>query len=391
MQNSENAPRGWWLLGIAGFGVSPGVATLTAVALTIVAFGPVAGFALMAGTVGEGVDVPLFSDIATLVRLLLVLPLLVTAAPHLDNLVQDALRHMGVSGLVSTDRIEAYRSRVHRMGRLRDSKLVTIVCLAVGIIPAVLNPLMPGPLAPLSNWAALGDQHHSPAGMWHNWVSIPILRYVLLLWMWRLLLWVVFLWRLPSLQLDLRPAHPDCSAGLGFLGFVQQRLSIVIAAAGMMLAGTAANHILYLGKTFEDLRYLLLGFVVLYPLLLVLPLFRIVPMLLMEKRRGVLLYGSLAYAMAKEFDTIWLSPHTQAKRTDLLESPHPSALADFGAVHANVQNLKWLPLTKGNLLWMIAAAIAPLTLLVFTVVPFEYLVRAVLLEMPPVDLLLKSP
>lgn len=192
------------------------------------------------------------------------------------------------------------------------------------------------------------------------------------------------------MKLDLRPAHPDCAGGLGFLGFVQQRMSVVIAAGGMMLAGSAANHILYLGKTFADLRNLLIGFVIVYPLMLILPLCLFAPMLLREKRRGVLLYGSLGHAMAKEFDTTWLPPHSQAKRGDLLESPHPSALADFAAVHDTVQSVKCVPLTKANVLWMIVAAVAPLSMLVFTVVPVEYLVRAILLEMPPADLLLKS-
>ena len=51
-------------------------------------------------------------------------------------------------------------------------------------------------------------------------MSIPIFQFLTLRWLYRLLLWFLFLWRVSRLDLRLAPSHPDRAGGLGFLDVV---------------------------------------------------------------------------------------------------------------------------------------------------------------------------
>ena len=55
-------------------------------------------------------------------------------------------------------------------------------------------------------------------GFWFFWVSNPIIQFLLLRWLYRLLIWTRFLWQVSRIPLSLMPTHPDRNCGLGFLG-----------------------------------------------------------------------------------------------------------------------------------------------------------------------------
>ncbi len=257
--------------------------------------------------------------------------------------------------------------------------------MVVAIVTAFLQPSLPGPLLGLSGWGFNAAGELNGAGIWYVFVVLPMFRFLMLLWIWRLLLWTLYMGKLAFLPLDLKPSHPDGAAGLGYLGFVQQRLSLLLITGSFMLAGSAANRIAHRGESIADLFHPLLVFVVVYPLSLLLPLVLLVPMLMRVKRQAIFDYGVIGHSMSGDFQRGWVDRAGGVETP--LESPNPSAMADFGAVHSTVENMRVIPIRTFGFGVMLASAIAPLLLLVLLMVPLEALLKSALAEMPPFDLL----
>ena len=67
----------------------------------------------------------------------------------------------------------------------------------------------------------------SYAGWWFVLISAPLFRLLLLRWLWRIVLWAIFISRVTHLHLRLVPTHPDLAAGLGFLTEAQKAFSSI--------------------------------------------------------------------------------------------------------------------------------------------------------------------
>ncbi len=59
---------------------------------------------------------------------------------------------------------------------------------------------------------------------------MPVFRFLLLRWSWKLFLWSHLLWRVAKLKLVLMPTHPDSTAGLGGLEVVHRYFTPLILA-----------------------------------------------------------------------------------------------------------------------------------------------------------------
>src|SRR5512135_2710555 len=93
-----------------------------------------------------------------------------------------------------------------------------------------------------------GTRTNTPAGLWYQFVSIPITQFLLLRWIWRLVIWWRFLGQVSKLDLNLVPTHPDRTCGLGFLDGVVFAMAPFLAAHSFLLSGALANNILYEGS-----------------------------------------------------------------------------------------------------------------------------------------------
>ena len=331
-----------------------------------------------------GIEVPLTQDFAVLARVLLVMPLLIAAAPQFDMLIDRAMEQPMRAGLLSPRMLQRHRDWSARLRALRGNRAINIVLVLMAVGSCLWQPILPGPLLGLTGWGFGADGRLNAAGGWYVFLFMPLFRFLILMWLWRLLLWTVLLGSLARLNLRLNAAHPDGAGGLGYLGFVQQRLSVLLVAGALMLAGSAANRIRHLGETMSDNLYPLVGYVLVYPLLLLAPLLLLTPLLLRAKRDAVLAYGVLGQQMAHAFHKGWIQ-QPDAPDAQLL-SPAPSAMADFGAVHATVAGMGLLPIRLNGILVMLLSAGAPLALLLFVQLPFDLLLRSALAEIPPFDL-----
>ena len=220
-----------------------------------------------------------------------------------------------------------------------------------------------------STWERAGTTI-TAAGWWYILVSLPILFFLLLRWVWVFLLWAAFLFRVSRLDLELTPTHPDHAGGLGFLGWGLASFAIVLLAVSAVLSGSLAGEILYRGSSLDQLKYHVIVFVVLAIAILHAPLLAFTGRLARCRFRALLEFGTLIGRHDRAFDEKWVKPRG-ADRESLLGSPDVSSLADAGVVYEHVERMQLIPFDKKAVLVLVMAALIPMIPLVGTAIPLK--------------------
>jgi hypothetical protein len=132
--------------------------------------------------------------------------------------------------------------------RLLSSKVVEafVILLAYGTVIVLIREVAP---ATIPAWHMLTKEYlsFSWAGWWHVLVSISLTLILLFGWLWWLLLWNLFVWRVSRLDFHLVPAHPDLSGGLQFVGASHRAFPMLTFALGAVVAGGVANRVVHHG------------------------------------------------------------------------------------------------------------------------------------------------
>jgi hypothetical protein len=364
---------GWWLR----FDRSRRLGLLAVVAVAV-AFVPLVVLAALQDVLhGNRVTLPLLSDWSALVRFGLAIPLLILAERTIDRRLSTSVglfRALGISGGESGPRFE---SALADLARWRDSVLPELILLAIAIGSAWVS----SHLAPdISSWRVLTPGIESSVTMadrWMTFVSLPIFRFLVLLWFWRILLWSRFLYRVSRMDLDLIPTHPDGAAGLGFLGIAQMSFAALLVPLALTVGARGVFWVQYGGGTFDALKYSLLLFVVIALALTLGPLLVFLPKLAAVKRRGLAEYAILASQYTRRFDQKWVHGRPPDEEP-LLGSADIQSLADLGNSYGAIQGMRLIPATLGNALALVLAAVVPLLPSVAALVPLEQILRLLL-------------
>jgi len=231
----------------------------------------------------------------------------------------------------------------------------------------------------VSNWHTVdvGSGEVSLAGWWFNLVSTPVFRLLLFRWLWRLLLWTSFLWRVSRLNLYLVATHTDTAAGLGFLSEGQKAFSPIVFAGGAVIAAQVANTIAYQGATLSSQKLPMIAYGVIAVILLVAPLLVIAPVLLRIKRQALREYGALVTIHNQLFDQKWIQKKEPSDEV-ILGSHDPSSLFDLGGSFTVIRQMGIVPIDKPTLITLAVAAALPMVPVVLYATPADELVRAVL-------------
>lgn len=204
----------------------------------------------------------------------------------------------------------------------------------------------------------------SLAGWWHLLVSMPLLRFLMVRWLWRLGLWAWVLWRMSRLRLALRPTHPDRAGGLAFLGATQAGFAVVTFAASVQLACVIADEVSYRGADLMAFKPQVIAFVALAVVVLLLPLLVFAPKLLRAREEALVFLSGSGYQGAEVLDR-----KLAGQRTAELPAQEISALSDFGILYELARRMRPLPLEAADIAVMVAASVLPYVPLVFLVMP----------------------
>jgi hypothetical protein len=307
-----------------------------------------------------------FAVIGVHVRFLVAIPLFfvceTSVVPRMAEFVLNLVR----SGVVPRSALPALESEIARADRWKDSWLPELICLLL----ALLLPLIGAELHLVGATAVFdsGSARGTLADRWYWYVCLPLFRFLLLRWFWRLGLWWFFLWRMAKLELHLVPTHPDGAAGLGYLEVVQTHFSPLILAFSAVQAASFAEELSAGTMTFDGIYPALALILILIAALFIGPLFSFAPKLWFCRVKGLSDYMEFAAHYVNGFDRKWLGADADSDEL-LLGTPDLQSLADLSNSIAIVRNMRWVPLSRRLVADLAMAALAPILPLLFLKYP----------------------
>jgi hypothetical protein len=317
-------------------------------------------------------------DYAAQSRLLVVIPLLILAEPPLVARLARVARHFQNAGLIKEVDLPRFASALSDFMRRGDSLIVRVVLvlLAYMFLGSVMSVVT---LSSVMPWCfdAGGVANLSRAGSWYIMVSLPIVLYILLRWVWRQLLWLWFLGITSRMDLQLIPSHPDQAGGLSFVEHCMRGYLPFGFAIGTIFAGAVANRVVYLHQSLAAFKYMPIVVIAIVVIVCVAPLCVFWSTLVRTRRRGIFEYGTLAISMGRQFEHKWLVDPAQA-RDGALEEPDFSATTDLYSIVANVHAMTPFPIAKLSLIRLAIAALAPAIPLAFIALPFDVIMERII-------------
>ncbi len=318
---------------------------------------------------GGRVAIPLLHDPIIYSRFLFVVPLLELAQIVVETSLGVQMRHFLESGLVLEADRPAFEYARAAAIRLRNSNTMEAVFAVLALGLSILSRVVFKLAFEDSTWERMGTTI-TAAGWWYIVVSLPILFFLLLRWIWVFLLWAAFLFRVSRLDLELTPTHPDHAGGLGFLGWGLASFALVLLAISAVLSGSLAGEILFRGSSLDQLKYHVIIFVVLAIAIFHAPLLAFSGRLARCRFRALLEFGTLIGRHDRAFDEKWIKSQA-ADRASLLGSPDIPSLADAGVIYEHVERMQLVPFERKAVLVLVVAALLPMIPLVGTAIPLK--------------------
>lgn len=324
---------------------------------------------------GPALKIPFLLDISECCRFLLVGPVLVAAEVIIEPWLRQVVKQVR-SRLIPHDELPRFEHLVAGAGRWQDSYFVEI-SLFIATFALQWIELHVAPVTIVSTWHELPSTGTPTyAWFWLSYFAKPLIKFIWLRWLWRYLIWSLFLVRLASLPLKIVPTHPDHDGGLAFIAVGHVRFSALAFAFSLQASSILATNILFEGRTLMSFKYEIVGVVVFCLMLVLTPLLAFTRQLLNARRIGLFDYGSLANEYAAKFHAKWIVD----KRGDeqLLGTSDIQSLADLSNMYAVVREINFCLIDKTNVMIVAAVALVPFVPLLLTVYPFDELVKNVL-------------
>lgn len=336
---------------------------------------------LVAGHAFGGVSVPFLLDIGVHARFLAALPLLIGAELMVHQRIGIIVQQFLVRGIITQEDRGPFEELVASTTRLRNSVLVEVALLVFVFSagPWLWRQTLASTYG-VSTWYAVivaGEIHMTAAGRWYQFVSASILRFIVLRWYFRILLWYRFVWHVRRLPLHLNLFHPDGVAGLGFLAGSVRAFAPVLVAQTIVIAGAIGERIWHGGQILTNFKMEIAGiagFLVLVPLM---PLGFFIVKLEYAERLAKLEYGTLASRYVEDFRRKWIQGHG-AESEALLGTSDIQSQADLGNAYNAISKMRLLLFTRQTVIRLAVVIMLPLLPLTLTIVPLEHLIVRVI-------------
>jgi hypothetical protein len=335
---------------------------------------------VLAGSTGHlfrGVAVPFLLDIDCQIKLLVALPVLIASEPFAHRRIPGIFRQFIDRGIVAQEDRAAFADRVASAVRLRNSvpvELSLLICAFTIWHWAWSHDFALG----LPSWygARTGGRTYLTApGYWYAFVSLPILRFLLLRWYFRILVWYRLLWSVRELPFHLNLFHPDRAAGLGFLSGSVFAIAPVLACQTIVLAGMIGERIWHAGAALLDFETEMASVVVFLMLVALAPLSFFVARLITARLTARREFGILASRYVDAFRMKWIERSRQEEGGKLLlGTPDLQSLADLGNAYATVSDMRIQPFSLKTIVRLGVLIAAPLAPLALTMMPLHKVV-----------------
>jgi hypothetical protein len=328
------------------------------------------GLTLVQGRSGVVFSLP---AIGAHLRLLLAIPLLFVAESWIDPRVTAFVDNIFRSGIVPPKSQPLLAAEIRRISALSNSWITEAVCLSVAVGVSLLAPQLglSGITSNIEAVRALGER--GLAGTWYSIICLPLFRFLVLRWLWRMGLWCRFLWRFSRMELHLIPTHPDGSAGLGGLETVHIHFAPLVAAISVVFSASFAEEIAVGTMTFDAVYPELPIMFLIDGLLFVAPLMLFASKLRLSRVQGLAQYMLLATHYVDRFEKKWLAPN--APMNELLGTSDLQSLADLTNSVKVIRDIGLIPIGPRMLINLGIAALAPLAPLLLLKYPVDELAK----------------
>jgi hypothetical protein len=204
-------------------------------------------------------------------------------------------------------------------------------------------------------------------------LSLPLFRFLLLRWYFRLLIWYRFLWLVSKIPLRLNALHPDRAGGLGFLGNSVFAFAPVLLAQTILLSAFIMSRIWHEGAVLPAFELEIVAIVVFLLILVLLPQTFFTAQLARARRAGSREYGALGSRYAEGFRQKWLGG-AAPENEPLVGSSDIQSLADLANSFEVVRQMDALPLNKSTVVRLAMVIVLPLLPLTLTMVPLDEMI-----------------
>jgi len=334
--------------------------------------------ALQGMAVGRSRPESFLFDASVQARFLVALPIIILVPEKISGKLRAIVEHFLKAKLVKESERERFVANVASTMRLRHSPLADWLILALvytisGLLLLFIVPSLP------PSWRTLGGeggQRLSLAGWWALVVSEPLYEFVLYRFLYRVVIWWIFLWKTSRLDLQLDAAHPDRAGGLGFLGLSLRAFKEAAFAISTTFAAGLANIVLLTHGKVSSYRYAILVVVVFSIGLFACPLLFFFQLLSRTKSSNLLEYWALWQRQRRQFDQKWLlNPEEHA---DLLGVADFSEATDLSSILERVQQIRLVPFRRTQAIPLIIAAVLPFLAVLTLEFPVEEIVKQLL-------------
>jgi len=320
----------------------------------------------------------LLTDYTVNARMLFGVPILLAGQPVMETAFRAIVRAIRDAGLLTPSDTDRLDQTLARLIRLRDSvipELIFVVMAYAKVAETVKTQLMY-----VRPWGLVGtgvEIHLSTAGWYYVLVSQLLYQLLILISIWKWLLWCIFLYRLSKMDLQLVPTHPDQHGGIGFLGLSPAAITPTFLVISAVIGATwraeiLREHVHWLSFKVEAI--VLFGVVLIVTLG---PLLLFVPRLTRLRRLGIFEYGALGQFESMQFHKRWIQ-HRVGREEEFPASPEASTLTDYGSSYQNIERLQPFPFDQGAFFALILAVAIPLLPVVLAEVPFVTVLKALL-------------
>lgn len=334
-----------------------------------IAWVPLAVLTLVDGTfVSDDLAMPFVKDVIPYARALIAIPLLVMADNVIEPMMERVVGYLRSSGVVPDPEQAELKKSVDSTAYLLNSKWVQVILAVLAVLVSwamQVDYVEMWKEQGVTSWALHmeeGGVDETLAGTWFLLVTSPMVSFLLYRWVWRFVVWSIFLWRVSRMELELYASHTDLAGGLGMIGAGQAVFVIVFLIIAVLLSSQLASNILYEGDTLVDARLVVLVFIVISIVIIALPLIFFTRRLFTLKRRALAEYGALQQQISRDFHQHWIDKQA----TELVDSMQPSAMADYSAVYEIVSTMRVLPLNPRAIIVLAAILLVPFLPLALT-------------------------
>jgi hypothetical protein len=305
-------------------------------------------------------------DIATHVRFLIVLPILLVSRRSLNKSFNQMISFFHETKIVDADNEQAFEKIMDSLKKWSNSKLIDGILLI--LVYSSFYFQEHSQINKTNTYAPwhLVDNHITAAGWWYLLISLPLLQMLLYRWLYTILLWMFFLRKISKLDLHLSALHPDGVGGLGFLQYTQLAFFPVALAFSALTAGVMNNMIMFSGISIRDYKVAIGSVLIFVFLLFILPLMLLLPMLAKIKRKYFMLYSREAWPFARKYEEELKSFYQTGE-----EKPDASWHIDMIGSFEKTRDMKIILVDKTILIAFVAAVVLPFLPVIAQQIPLK--------------------